>query len=265
MNLDEHKEYRCKVCAHWPDEHKDGKCHGCVAGRHENFEHEYVMDPDDWEIDFPPGVHVLDDGVYIYDEHGEIVMWHRDEWVQDPSVALVVARAIQEYYEHGPYVMRRRLGKNTGPYDALRWKAGERDYTTEPPPEAVDDTQAVEMAVRGFFAEQQEVLKVEWEQYPSHHDDWLILKVYRYDGYLFVLTDGSYEVFDEDDVVVLETDVVNEELPDELHEDVRAYAEFGEMLYNSMSVLRGVYSAPADIKVERDGPIRHNEYNRIVG
>jgi hypothetical protein len=220
------------------------------------------LNEEDCDAMFTPGVHVLGDAVYVYDEHGEIVMWHRDEFAQDPSAALAMANALQLYYEHGPYVLRRRLNKEIGPYDALRWMSGQRDYQ-EAPEEVLYDTEAVEMAIKGFFNEHPEVASLEWEQEPEHHDEWVTLKIKRDDDYLFVFNDSSYEVFDADDVVVLETDVINEELPQALHDDVQDYVKFGALLYESMNVLRGVYGSSAKVQASRDGSIQHQEHRYV--
>jgi len=58
-----------------------------------------------------PGVHVDEEGVYIWDDHGEVVMWHRDEWKEDPEVVFSIIGAIEQYHREGPSFMRKGTGK----------------------------------------------------------------------------------------------------------------------------------------------------------
>lgn len=51
------------------------------------------------------------DGIYINDEHGEIVSWVEDEWIEDSEVVFAIANAIQLYYVIGPEALRRRIGR----------------------------------------------------------------------------------------------------------------------------------------------------------
>ena len=51
------------------------------------------------------------DGIYIHDEHGEIVSWVEDEWINDHEVVFAIANAIRLYYEEGPQALRKRIGK----------------------------------------------------------------------------------------------------------------------------------------------------------
>lgn len=59
------------------------------------------------------GVHWTDESVHICDEKGEIVMWHKDEWVQDPSVVFVIVNAIDMFHSRGPTYMRRLMAGKT--------------------------------------------------------------------------------------------------------------------------------------------------------
>ena len=54
-----------------------------------------------------------DGGIHINDEHGEIVMWDSQEWIDEPSLVFVIASAIREVYENGPASLRLRV-KNLG-------------------------------------------------------------------------------------------------------------------------------------------------------
>lgn len=54
-------------------------------------------------------------GVHISDEHGEIVMWDSQEWIDEPSLVFVIASAIREVYENGPGSLRARVGNPATP------------------------------------------------------------------------------------------------------------------------------------------------------
>lgn len=55
-------------------------------------------------------------GIHISDDHGEIVMWDSQEWIDEPSVVFVIATAIQEALAEGKhattaYKLRERMGR----------------------------------------------------------------------------------------------------------------------------------------------------------
>jgi hypothetical protein len=54
-------------------------------------------------------VDVVEDGVYISDDRGEIVCWVLSEVEDDPSVAFVIANALKIGYEQGPQAVRDRI------------------------------------------------------------------------------------------------------------------------------------------------------------
>jgi hypothetical protein len=71
-----------------------------------------------WEIDPEPesefvrqlpGVHTTEDMVSLWDRKGEIIAWHREEWVADPSVARQMVEIVKCFYECGSSEVRRRL------------------------------------------------------------------------------------------------------------------------------------------------------------
>lgn len=119
---------------------------------------------DDGEEDgIPAGVHVRDDGVFVYDVHGEIVSWDIAEFREDPMLWHAVARLLQIYYEHGPHELRRVLGLKIGPYDALRWLDGVRTAVTSST-KLIDEREAIEIALAMFFLQRPEAEALEWSQ-----------------------------------------------------------------------------------------------------
>ncbi len=54
-------------------------------------------------------VEIGDDYITVYDDHGEIVHWVEDEWIDDPSVTISIANAITLYYTRGPNSLRELL------------------------------------------------------------------------------------------------------------------------------------------------------------
>jgi hypothetical protein len=58
-------------------------------------------------------------GIHIRDDHGEIVMWDSQEWIDEPSVVFIIATAIQEALAEGKHAttasaLRARLGVAIG-------------------------------------------------------------------------------------------------------------------------------------------------------
>lgn len=51
------------------------------------------------------------DGIYIRDEHGEIVCWVEDEWKEDPDVVYSIVNAVRMYYEEGSSKLRETIGR----------------------------------------------------------------------------------------------------------------------------------------------------------
>lgn len=50
-------------------------------------------------------------GIYIYDKEGrEIVMWHCDEFAEDPTVALCALDCLKMFYEQGEDAVKASLG-----------------------------------------------------------------------------------------------------------------------------------------------------------
>lgn len=57
-------------------------------------------------------IEIENDHVTISDQHGEIAHWIVDEWTKDPSMATAMANAIKIFYEQGPGVLRKLIGKS---------------------------------------------------------------------------------------------------------------------------------------------------------
>lgn len=58
-----------------------------------------------------PELELTRDAVHIKDAHGDIVMWTRQEWEEDPSVVISIANAIRIAYEDGTECLRTLLKK----------------------------------------------------------------------------------------------------------------------------------------------------------
>ena len=54
-------------------------------------------------------IEINDDSIYIEDEHGEIVSWVEDEWIEDPSVIISISNAIDIYHSEGPESLREHI------------------------------------------------------------------------------------------------------------------------------------------------------------
>lgn len=56
-------------------------------------------------------ISIGEDHVTISDAQGEIVHWVEDEWMDDPTVTLAIANAINIYHTTGPMILRAMIGK----------------------------------------------------------------------------------------------------------------------------------------------------------
>jgi len=54
-------------------------------------------------------VEVDEDHVAIGDDNGEIIYWDRQEWIENPDLAPIIANAIKLLYEQGGSVVRSKL------------------------------------------------------------------------------------------------------------------------------------------------------------
>lgn len=57
------------------------------------------------------GVYVGPDCIAIYGVEKELVYWHQDEWLEDPTVAVSIANAIRIYYEEGAQTLLEVIGR----------------------------------------------------------------------------------------------------------------------------------------------------------
>lgn len=67
-------------------------------------------------------VDIGQDYVTISDKHGEIVHWVEDEWIEDPSVTISIASAIQIYYQQGSKELRAILDKEVEDEEEIPWE-----------------------------------------------------------------------------------------------------------------------------------------------
>lgn len=53
---------------------------------------------------------INEDGLFINDEHGEIVMWNYEELKEDEQAIQAALNAVKIFYEEGPSAVRNRIG-----------------------------------------------------------------------------------------------------------------------------------------------------------
>lgn len=199
-----------------------------------------------------PGVHVNSDGVFIYDQHGEIVSWDEAEFREDPQLWLAVAKVLRTYYEDGPHALRRLLNKPVGPYDALNWWQGLRTYASRPDtPEMIGEDESIDFAIRGFFAECSEAGVVEWE-----HDSKMFELTIHFlaTGRHFHYVDGEHRLMEGYEIIG-EGGVLQDGESDATQLMVERCAEFGDALFYAKSILQQRFGEKAVVYVERDGEI----------
>lgn len=204
----------------------------------------------DSDTEMEPGIHILPTGIYIYDEHGEIVSWDEAEFDNDRVLWLAAAKAMRCFYEDGPFALRRLLNKPIGPYDAIKWFTGDRKYASRPDsPEMVTADQSIEFAVRGFFAECAEAEAVEWDTKDRVFD----ITIYFFkQGRTFEYSKGRYSLKEGDDLVG-EDGAMLEGEPPETEALIDKCVEFVEALNYGIGVLLDTYGSESTVYVEREG------------
>lgn len=76
-SIEDHRDFRCKVCSHWRDEHSDANgCAGCDAGKRSEsaIMHKFVPDTsgDVW-YNLECGLHVFGEETYACDGEGTVL------------------------------------------------------------------------------------------------------------------------------------------------------------------------------------------------
>jgi len=61
---------------------------------------------------------VVEGGIYISDDLGEIVCWVQDEWEEDPTIVPAICNAIKMFYLDGPAALRASINH---PVQDPRW------------------------------------------------------------------------------------------------------------------------------------------------
>lgn len=59
-------------------------------------------------------VKVGDESIQLLDRHGEIVSWHQDEWIEDPSVVFSIVNAILKGIFESPAAVRALINQDKG-------------------------------------------------------------------------------------------------------------------------------------------------------